>query len=211
MNDFEYPQGYRFRLDGAQEEMQKAFKSLALALVVAVALVYLILAAQFESVVLPLIVMMSIPFAMSGAFLAMFITNTKLSMVSFLGLIMLAGIVVNNAILLVEFIKQNENEMEREIALIEAGKLRLRPILMSSGTTVIGMIPLALGLGNGGESLAPLGVSIIGGLTASTLVTLVLIPILYEIFDKGRQNRLKKQKEHDEFVHNLEMKWEAEG
>ena len=191
--------------------MQKAFKSLALALVVAVALVYLILAAQFESVVLPLIVMMSIPFAMSGAFLAMFITNTKLSMVSFLGLIMLAGIVVNNAILLVEFIKQNENEMEREVALIEAGKLRLRPILMSSGTTVIGMIPLALGLGNGGESLAPLGVSIIGGLTASTLVTLVLIPILYEIFDKGRQNRLKKQKEHDEFVHNLEIKWEAEG
>ncbi|MGP1569906.1 MAG: efflux RND transporter permease subunit [Eubacteriales bacterium] len=211
MEKFNYPDGYRYRLDGAQEEMQNSFRSLALALVVAIALVYLILAAQFESITLPFIVMMSIPFAMSGAFFAMFVTNTKLSMVSFLGLIMLAGIVVNNAILLVEFIKQNESNMDRTKALIEAGKLRLRPILMSSGTTVIGMIPLALGLGNGGESLAPLGVSIIGGLTASTLVTLVLIPVLYEIFDDGKQKRIQKQKMHDEIVQNLEMKWEAEG
>ncbi len=211
MNDFDYPEGYSYRLDGAQEEMQNSFRSLALALVVAIALVYLILAAQFESITMPFIVMMSIPFAMSGAFFAMFITNIKLSMVSFLGIIMLAGIVVNNAILLVEFIKQNENSMDRHDALIAAGQLRLRPILMSSSTTVIGMIPLALGLGNGGETLAPLGVSIIGGLTASTLVTLVLIPVLYEIFDNRRQKRIEKQKKHDEFVQNLERQWEAEG
>lgn len=210
VDEYNYPEGYRYILDGGQQEMKDSFKSLAQALLVAIALVFLILAAQFESVRLPFIVMMSIPFAMSGAFFAMFITNTKLSMVSFLGLIMLAGIVVNNAILLVEFIKQNEDDMEKQEALIEAGKLRLRPILMSSGTTVVGMIPMALGIGNGGESLAPLGISIIGGLTASTLVTLVLIPVLYKIFDDRLQRRLEKQRKHDEYIHHLEKKWDNE-
>lgn len=211
LKDYNYPPGFSYQLGGAGEEMQSAFSSLLLALLVAVALVYLILAAQFESVLLPFIVMMSIPFAMSGAFLLMFITDTRLSLVSFLGLIMLAGIVVNNAILLVEFIRQNESVMSKEKALIEAGKLRLRPILMSAGTTITGMVPMALGLGDGGEALAPLGVSIIGGLSASTVVTLVLIPVLYKLVDDKKQQMLKKQKEHDEYVLALEKKWEAEG
>ena len=207
---YPFPDGYYYESGGTQEEMMEAFGSLLKALVVAIALVYLILAAQFESVTLPLMVMISIPFAMTGAFLALFITGTTLSMVSFLGLIMLVGIVVNNAILLVEFINQNRDKMEREKALILAGKLRMRPILMSSGTTCIGMLPLALGLGDGGETLAPMGISIIGGLMASTLVTLIIVPIIYSIFDDGKQKRQAKRKAKHDKIAALEAKWHEE-
>ncbi len=155
-------------------------------------------------------VMMSIPFAMSGAFLALFITGTSLSMVSFLGLIMLVGIVVNNAILLVEFINQNKQSMGRDEALVQAGKMRLRPILMSAGTTVIGMVPMSVGMGEGGETLAPMGISIIGGLVASTVVTLILVPVLYSLFDDRKLKKDKKRQAHDEMVSELEAKWHEE-
>ncbi|QHI73133.1 efflux RND transporter permease subunit [Aminipila terrae] len=190
--------------------MMDSFKSLGLALLVALALVYLVFAAQFESITLPIMVMMSIPFAMSGAFLALFITGTSLSMVSFLGLIMLAGIVVNNAILLLEFINQNKQKMGRDEALIEAGKIRMRPIIMGAGTTVMGMVPMAIGSGEGGETLAPMAISIIGGLIASTIVTLVLIPVLYAIFDDRKAKKDEKHKAHDRMVLELEAKWREE-
>lgn len=210
VNNYQFPDGYFYETGGQQEEMMKSFRSLGLALLVALALVYLLLAAQFESVTLPIMVMMSIPFAMSGAFLALFITGTALSMISFLGLIMLVGIVVNNAILLVEFINQNKQIMGRNEALVQAGKMRLRPILMSASTTCIGMVPLAVGFGEGGETLAPMGVSIIGGLIASTVVTLILVPILYSIFDDRKIKKDKKRKAHDEMVAELEAKWGEE-
>ncbi len=210
VNDYQFPDGYFYETGGEQEQMMESFGSLGLALIVALALVYLLLAAQFESITLPIMVMMSIPFAMSGAFLALFITGTALSMISFLGLIMLVGIVVNNAILLVEFINQNKQIMGRDEAIVQAGKMRLRPILMSASTTCIGMLPLAFGVGEGGETLAPMGISIIGGLIASTIITLILVPVLYSIFDDRRLKREQKRKEHDDMVAELETKWHEE-
>ncbi|MCL1810556.1 MAG: efflux RND transporter permease subunit, partial [Clostridiales bacterium] len=205
-----FPDGYYFETTGMQEEMLDAFGSLFQALLVSIALVYLLLAAQFESLVLPSIVATSIPFAMSGAFFALFITGTKLSMTSFLGLIMLVGIVVNNAILLVEFITQNKKVMDRDEALVQAGKVRLRPILMTSLTTCVGMIPISLGLGEGTEMLAPMGIAIIGGLIASTLVTLIFVPVLYSIIDDGKNKRLLKKEQKQQRISALEARWLVE-
>lgn len=204
---YAFPEGYYHEVSGQQKEMTDAFSSLMLALIVSIALVYLLLAAQFESLVLPFIVMMSIPFAMSGAFLAMFLTGTRLSMTSFLGLIMLVGIVVKNAILLIDFITTNKKIMGKEEALIQAGKVRLRPILMTTLATIVGMTPMAIGLGEGGEMLAPMAISIIGGLTASTLVTLFLIPVLYSVIDDKRLQMAEKRGRKDEEIVMLEKKW----
>ena len=208
--DYPFPEGYYEETGGQQKEMMEAFSSLLLALVVAIALVYLLLAAQFESMVLPFIVMMSIPFAMSGAFFAMFLTGTRLSLTSFLGLILLVGIVVNNAILLIEFITHNRMIMGRDEALVQAGKLRMRPILMTTTTTCVGMIPMSLGLGEGGEMLAPMAISIIGGMIASTLVTLIFIPVLYAAIDDKRQKRDLRRQAKDQQVMELEKQWMEE-
>ncbi|HZK87675.1 MAG TPA: efflux RND transporter permease subunit [Anaerovoracaceae bacterium] len=207
IDNYNFPKGYSRDTGGQQQEMTDAFSSLALALIVSIALVYLLLAAQFESIILPFIVMMSIPFAMSGAFIAMFLTGTRLSMTSFLGLIMLVGIVVNNAILLIEFISHNKKSMGTHEALVQAGKLRLRPILMTATTTCVGMIPISLGLGEGGEMLAPMAISIIGGMIASTIVTLILIPVLYSVIDEKRILRAAKKAAKDEEIIELERNW----
>ena len=204
---YPFPDGYYYETMGMQEQMIDAFSSLFKALLISIALVFLLLAAQFESLILPLIIATSIPFAMTGAFLALFITNTKLSMTSFLGLIMLVGIVVKNAILLIEFITQNKKVMGRDEALVQAGKVRLRPILMTALTTIVGMIPISLGLGEGTEMLAPMGIAIIGGLIASTIVTLVFVPVLYSIIDDFRTKRSVKKELKYKMVAELEAKW----
>lgn len=210
VNSYLFPDGYYIEESGIYDQMMEAFGSLFKALIIAVALVFLLLAAQFESVTLSFVVMMAVPFAMSGAFLAMFLTGTSLSMTSFLGLIILVGVVVNNSILLVEFIKQNEEKLGIKEALVQAGKMRLRPILMSCTTTVVGMIPLSLGLGDGGEMLAPMAVSIIGGLIASTLVTLFLIPILYDVINDRKDKKKLKAEAKAAHTAELEAKWAKE-
>ncbi len=210
VDNYDFPDGYYYETGGQQKEMVDAFANLLIALLIAIALVYIVLAAQFESLLLPIMVMVSIPFALPGSFALMFLTGTTLSIVSFMGLIMLAGIVVNNAILLVEFIYKNEKTMGRQKALIEAGKMRIRPILMSAGTTCIGMLPLAFGIGAGSQSLSPLAVAIIGGLIASTAVTLVLIPVIYSIFDDKRQQSRQKREEKQKRIAELEEKWRLE-
>lgn len=207
---YPFPEGYRMETGGQQKEMEDAFGNLLLALIVAVALVYLLLAAQFESLLLPFIIMMSIPFAMSGAFFALFLTGTSLSMTSFLGLILLVGIVVNNAILLVEFISRGKEKMGRDEALVQAGRMRLRPILMTALTTCLGMLPISFGLGEGGETLAPMGISIIGGMAASTLVTLFLIPVLYSLIDDKRRARAEKKERKHQHIRGLEQQWYEE-
>lgn len=210
VESYPLPDGYYIDSSGSYEQMMDLFGSLIKALIVAIALVFLLLAAQFESVLMSFIVMMAVPFAMSGAFLAMFLTNTALSLTSFLGLIMLVGIVVNNSILLVEFIKQYKDELGLENALVTAGKLRLRPILMSCTTTVVGMIPLSLGFGEGGEVLAPMAISIIGGLIASTVVTLFLIPVIYSIIEERKQYKQNKREEKAMMIKQLEEEWAKE-
>lgn len=204
------PYGYSIETGGAEAQMVDAFRQLVYALIIAILLVYLILAAQFESLLMPFVVAMSIPFAMTGSFLALFLTGSSLSLVSFLGMILLVGIVVNNSILLVEFINRNRTELTRDLALVEAGKVRLRPILMTTTTTVVGMIPMALGLGEGAETMAPMAISIIGGLITSTIVTLILIPVLYAAIDDRKSLRQKKREIKDSHIDELELKWSQE-
>ncbi|GAB1476626.1 efflux RND transporter permease subunit [Bacillota bacterium] len=210
IDEYPFPDGYSYEDGGLYEQMIEAFADLFLALLVAILLVYMVLASQFESLTQPFIIMIAIPFAVSGTFLALFLTGKTLSITSFLGLIMLVGIVVNNSILLIEFIKLGEGKMPLEDALIQAGIYRLRPILMTTVTTVVGMIPLSLGFGDGGEILSPLGISIIGGLIGSTIVTLILVPVLYAMMNDAKAKRNAKKIIRRSEINLLEEQWKSE-
>ena len=151
--------------------------------VLIIMLVYFVTAAQFESLRYPFIIMFSIPFALTGVLIALFITGGTINMMSAIGSIMLIGIVVKNGIVLVDYINLNrERGMAITTAVINGGKSRLRPVIMTTATTVLGMIPMAIGFGEGAELWQPMGVVIVGGLTVSTLVTLIFIPTLYCVF-----------------------------
>lgn len=185
LKDTRLPFGTNMQFGGQGEEMERSFSSLLMALALAVFLVYLVMASQFESLLHPFIILLSIPLAAVGAVGALVLTQTELSVVVFLGLIMLAGIVVNNAIVLIDKINQLRlHGVEKLDAIIEAGTARLRPILMTTLTTTLGMIPLAMGLGEGSEIRAPMAITVIGGLLASTLLTLIVIPVMYQLLDR---------------------------
>jgi HAE1 family hydrophobic/amphiphilic exporter-1 len=179
------PNGYEWSFGGNQRNMAEAFSGLGVALVLSLFLVYAIMAAEFESLYYPFIIMFSIPVALSGGLFGLRLLNTSLSITAYLGLIMLAGIVVNNAIVLIDYINilRRERGMDIAEAVQKAGPVRLRAILMSSGTTVVGLIPMMLGLAEGSETMQPLAIVIVFGLTLSTLVTLLLIPALYMSLD----------------------------
>ncbi len=184
LNSLVLPDGYHYTFAGEQEEMAKSFRDLFFALILSVFLVYMIIAAQFESLLFPFAVIFSVPFAFIGVIIALMLAGTSLNVLSFIGIIMLAGIVVNNAIVLIDYINQLRRKgMERNEAVIQGGKIRLRPILMTTLTTVLAMVPMALGVGEGAEMRAPLAVTIIGGLTSSTFLTLIFIPIFYTYLD----------------------------
>ncbi|MEM1268598.1 MAG: efflux RND transporter permease subunit, partial [Bacteroidota bacterium] len=179
------PPGTVARLGGQNAEMAGSFRSLMFALLLAVFLVYLVMASQFESFIHPLVILFSVPLALIGAVWGLFVTGSTVSVVVFIGLILLAGIVVNNAIVLIDLINSLRAEgMERGEAIREAGRLRLRPILMTTLTTVLGLLPLALGVGEGAEVRAPMAVTVIGGLVVSTALTLVVIPVVYDVLDR---------------------------
>jgi len=178
------PAGYTIEYGGESKEMAEAFGDLGTALIIAIVLVYMILAAQFESFVHPLVIMFSMPVSIVGVVAALLITAKSFSVPTFIGVIMLAGIVVNNAIVLVDYINQlRARGFNRDEAILMAGPHRLRPILMTALTTILAMVPLALGMGEGAEVRAPMAVAVIGGLSTSTLLTLVVIPVMYVIFD----------------------------
>ena len=184
LKDVRLPYGINMQVGGQSEEMDRSFNSLLMALALAIFLVYLVMASQFESLLHPFIILFSIPLAMVGAVFALIITNTELSVVVFLGLIMLAGIVVNNAIVLIDRINQLREEGQSKIDAIKAAaESRLRPIMMTTLTTTLGMLPLALGISEGTEIRAPMAITVIGGLLASTLLTLIVIPVMYSLFD----------------------------
>ena len=185
------PSGVMVQISGAIEEQMESFMDIAFLILVSLILVYLIMASQFESLKMPFIIMFSIPFAFSGVAVALFITNTTLSVISGIGAVMLIGIVVKNAIVLVDFInlmRERGNELYEAISM--SGRSRLRPVLMTSATTILGMLPLALSSGSGSELWSPMGVAVIGGLIFSTFVTLVIVPVVYAIFSKhGERNK----------------------
>jgi HAE1 family hydrophobic/amphiphilic exporter-1 len=177
------PVGYDLMVAGNFEEQQKASRELAISLLLALVLVYMVLACQYESLRDPLIVMFSVPLAAVGVLVTLFITQTTLNVQSYIGCIMLGGIVVNNAILLVDQAGRLIGDgIHVRDAVTEAGRRRLRPILMTTLTTILGLLPLALGIGEGADAQAPLARAVVGGLTGSTLITLVLIPAVYSLF-----------------------------
>ncbi len=176
------PQEFAFDLAGQNKEMETSLNSLYLALALAIFLVYIVMASQFESLIHPFIIIFTIPLALIGVVVFLYILSIPLSIVVFLGMIMLAGIVVNNAIVLVDYINQlRERGLEKSRAILEAGQTRLRPILMTTMTTVLGLLPMALGLGDGAEIRTPMAITVIVGLLSSTLLTLVVIPVVYDL------------------------------
>jgi multidrug efflux pump subunit AcrB len=180
--DFPLPAGYTAYDGGEFETLQQGRRKSQLLLGLALFLVFVVMAVQYESLRNPFVILLGVPFAVIGVGLGLLLTGLPLSMPIWLGMIMLAGIVVNNAIILVEYVDiARSNGMETDAAIIEAGRLRLRPILMTTLTTVVGMAPLALGWGEGAEMLQPLAVALISGLSMSLLVTLLLIPLLYRL------------------------------
>lgn len=181
LRGFSLPEGFSLLFGGEYEEQQKAQGDFILSMLMAVILIYMVMAAQFERFLDPLIVMVSVPLAIIGVVPTLLLTGTSLNVQSLMGIIMLVGIVVNNAIVLVDYINlmRREHNLDVTEAVLQSGRLRLRPILMTTCTTVLGMLPLALGAGAGGEIQAALARAVIGGLTVSTLITLVLIPVTY--------------------------------
>jgi len=177
--------GVSVHIGGQGEEMDASTKSMLFAFALAIFLVYLVMASQFESLLHPFVIMFSIPLALVGAVLALVVTGTPISVVVFIGLIMLAGIVVKNAIVLIDRVNQlrEEGHAKRE-AIVLAAESRLRPIVMTTMATLLGFLPLAIGLGEGSEVRSPMAITVIGGLAVSTLLTLVVVPIVYELLDR---------------------------
>jgi len=184
LRDLDLPEGYSIEMGGEQEQIMESFGGLTLAFVLAILLVYMVMASQFESLLQPFIIMFTLPLAIIGVVFSLLLTGRSLNIASFIGMITLAGVVVNNGIVLIDFVNQlRERGLSREEAIMRAGPLRVRPILMTTLTTVLGLLPLSLGLGEGGELSASLATVLMGGLTVSTVLTLIVVPVLYTVFE----------------------------
>ncbi len=194
VDKIQLPAGYEVEYAGQNQQMMDTFGDLALALLLAIILVYAVMAVQYESFFSPFVIMFSVPTAIIGIILSLLLTGRALSVPAFIGMIMLVGVAVSNAIVFVDYLKQQiDKGMDRDEAIVETGRVRLRPILMTAFSTILAMVPLALGMGEGGEYQAPLATVVIGGLLISTLITLVLVPVVYSILDDiGRRRRQKK-------------------
>ncbi len=189
------PSGFQVQLSGNIEQQHKTFSDLGLALLLAIVLVYMVMASQFQSLIDPFIIMFTVPLGMVGVIWALFLTNTTLSVTSFEGVIVMIGIVVSNGILLVDYTnKLRKSGIELHEAVIKAGRTRLKPILMTTLATVLGLIPLAIGLG-GESSQSPLAIAVIGGLSVSTFLTLLFIPTLYTIFEERFRSKMVKEED----------------
>ena len=198
----EPPTGVQVEMAGTLEDQQEAFSELALLLLIVSILVYIVLASQFESLTYPFMIILTIPFAFTGGLLLLAITGEPLGIMGYVGLIMLVGMVVKNAIVLIDYINLNrERGMSIITAVVHGGRSRLRPVLMTTLTTILGMIPLAIGTGQGSEMWQSLGIAIIGGMTFSTIITLILIPAIYSMM-AGYGVRRKRKKHRDVVVVN---------
>jgi multidrug efflux pump subunit AcrB len=185
---FELPDGYGIIIGGEEESIRESNRQMAIVVSLAIFLVFVVLAVQYESVVNPFVIIFAIPLSLIGVGLLLWMTSTPLSAPVLLGVILLAGIVVNNAILLVEYTESaRKRGLDRLTAVVEAGSTRLRPILMTTLTTVSGMLPLALGIGEGSEMMQPLAIAVVGGLSVSMLLTLFVVPSAYLIFNTAAE------------------------
>jgi len=205
LKEYDMPNGYSYTFGGQTQQIKETFGDLFLAMAMAVLLVYMIIAAQFESLIQPLSVMFSIPLALSGGFIGLYITGLPLNVVGLIGFIILIGIVVNNAIVLIDYIgKRRLSGEDRTSAILKAGPIRIRPIMMTALTTILGLIPMAIGSGEGGELTQSMGVVVIGGLALSTVLTLVIVPVMYSVFDDMIEFFKRKFFKHkDEMVEDI--------
>jgi multidrug efflux pump subunit AcrB len=179
------PPGVAATVAGQSEEMEVSFRSLQLALALAIFLVYLVMASEFESLIHPFVILFTIPLALIGAVLALFVTGSVINVIALIGMIMLAGIVVKNGIVLIDLVNRlREEGMDRTQALLQGGRSRLRPIMMTTLTAILGLVPMAIGSGEGAEVRAPMAITVIGGLMVSTILTLVVIPVVYTLLDR---------------------------
>ncbi len=193
---YETPAGYNIRLSGENETINNTLRDLVTMILLAVALIYLIMVAQFQSWLSPFIVIFTIPLAFTGGLLALWAARMEISMIAMLGFLMLSGVIVNNGIVFVDYVNQlRQSGMEKREALLEAGKTRLRPILMTTLTTVLALVTLAMGMGSGAEMLQPMAVVMIGGLTYATLMTLFVVPSLYDIFQRRPMRTVELEEE----------------
>ena len=187
LEKMDIPEGYTVTMKGEDETINDAMGQLVLMLLLAVIFIYLIMVAQFQSLLSPFIIMFSIPLAFTGGFIALFATGQELSIIAMLGFIMLAGLIVNNGIVLIDYINQARRQgMGKKEAIIDAGKTRVRPILMTALTTILAMSTSALGFGDGSELMQPMAITIIGGLVYGTVLTLIVIPCIYDAFHKEK-------------------------
>ena len=187
LDKIDMPEGYSASMEGEDETINESMSQLVLMLLLAVVFIYLIMVAQFQSLLSPFIIMFSIPLAFTGGFIALFITGNELGIISMLGFIMLAGLIVNNGIVLIDYINQARRQgMKKHDAIIDAGKTRVRPILMTAMTTILAMVTSAIGIGGGSDMIKPMAITIIGGLVYGTILTLIVIPCIYDAFNRGK-------------------------
>jgi multidrug efflux pump subunit AcrB len=194
IKDYELPRGYEIISSGENENINDALVEMVKMLLLAIAFIYLIMVAQFQSLLSPFIVMFTIPLAFTGGFVGLILTGNAVSVISMIGFVMLAGIIVNNGIVLVDYIIQLRLDgMNKRDALIEAGKTRMRPILMTALTTVLGLSTMALGIGMGADMVQPIAIVTIGGLLYATITTLFVIPVLYDIFNRKELKKILEE------------------
>lgn len=194
LEQYEVPAGMTIEFEGQNESIMKSMKDLVLMILLGIVLVYLVMVAQFQSLKSPFIVLFTIPLAFTGGFLGLFLTGKEVSVISMMGFVMLCGIIVNNGIVLVDFVNQLRAEgMDKTTALIEAGKTRMRPILMTTITTILGLLVMALGLDSGSELMQPIAIVCIGGLTYATLMTLFVVPALYDLLNRKEMRVVKDE------------------
>lgn len=194
LGQYQMPPGMTLEFEGQNESIMEAMEDLILMILLGIILVYLVMVAQFQSLKSPFIVLFTIPLAFTGGFLGLFVTGMEISVVSMMGFVMLCGIIVNNGIVLVDFVNQlREDGMEKREALIEAGKTRMRPILMTTITTILGLIVMALGTEQGSEMMQPVAIVCIGGLTYATLMTLFVVPVMYDILNRKEMRIIKDE------------------
>jgi HAE1 family hydrophobic/amphiphilic exporter-1 len=184
MKTIAMPEGVRFDVGGEAERMAETMSGFVAAIAIAIIFIYLVLASQFGSFLQPIAIMVSLPLSMIGVLLALLVTGSTLNIFSVIGIVMLMGLVTKNAILLVDFTNHGQREGKQQFAaILEAGQVRLRPILMTTLAMIFGMLPMAIGMGDGGEQQAPMGRAVIGGVITSTLLTLVVVPVAYSYLD----------------------------
>lgn len=202
ISDIPVPQEVMVNVGGTYEDQQESFMDLAMLMLVSLILVFIVMASQFESFTMPFVIMFSIPFAFTGVIVALFLTGTTLSLVAGLGAVLLIGIVVKNGIVLIDFTNlMRDRGYELNEAIAMAGKSRLRPVLMTALTTILGMLPLALSTGEGSELWKPMGITVIGGLVFSTIVTMVIVPVMYGVFARrGERNKVDKLRKQYHFM-----------